>query len=80
MVKNGCSFTWPNHKKIAISFVINYEEGAENSPIYGDKFAENYGGEFIVNTKAAGQRNMSMESIDFFRNRVFCSPARHISL
>ena len=28
--------TWPDGSKIAVQFVLNYEEGAENSILHGD--------------------------------------------
>lgn len=31
---------WPNNAKVAISFVLNYEEGGERSLAYGDEFGE----------------------------------------
>ena len=30
------AFTWPNGKKVAINFAINYEEGTERNPLSGD--------------------------------------------
>ena len=30
------SFEWPNKSKLALQFVLNYEEGAENSILNGD--------------------------------------------
>lgn len=67
--KSGPDYVWPNNKKIAVNFVINYEEGAENSPIYGDEYAERYGGEFLSKSLPAGQRNMSMESLFEYGSR-----------
>ena len=32
--------TWPNSAKIAIQFVINYEEGGENCLLHGDPSSE----------------------------------------
>ena len=31
---------WPNNSKIALQFVLNYEEGAESSVLHGDKTSE----------------------------------------
>ncbi|KAJ3023573.1 hypothetical protein HKX48_002446 [Thoreauomyces humboldtii] len=33
-------FSWPNGAKIALSFVVNYEEGGENTPANGDTHSE----------------------------------------
>lgn len=64
------NFFWPNNAKIAINFVLNYEEGAELSPINGDVLAENSGADFPFMPKAKGQRNLSMESFYEYGSRV----------
>lgn len=61
---------WPNQAKLAINFVINYEEGAELSPANGDPQAEIYGGEFALQKKPAGQRHFSMESLYEYGSRA----------
>ncbi len=33
---------WPNNAKLAISFVLNYEEGGENSILNGDSQSETF--------------------------------------
>lgn len=59
---NPPSIEWPNQAKIAINFVINYEEGAELSPVNGDATAETDGSDFPFSKKPPGQRNYSIES------------------
>ncbi len=61
---------WPNKAKIAINFVINYEEGAELSPVNGDPQAEVYGSSFPFSVKPAGVRNYSIESFYEYGSRV----------
>ncbi len=61
---------WPNKAKIAINFVINYEEGAELSPINGDTEAETYGSDFPFGVRQPGQRNLSIESFYEYGSRV----------
>ena len=61
---------WPNQAKLAINFVINYEEGAELTPLNGDPRSEVYGGEFPLAVKPEGMRNMSMESIFEYGSRA----------
>lgn len=61
---------WPNRARLAINFVINYEEGAELSPVNGDKTAEIYGGEYPLASKPAGKRSLSMESIFEYGSRA----------
>ncbi|THW28630.1 glycoside hydrolase/deacetylase [Aureobasidium pullulans] len=40
--EKGHNPQWPNNAKIAVSFVINYEEGAENGVLNGDIHSENH--------------------------------------
>ena len=39
---NDSNFYWPNKSKLALQFVLNYEEGAENSIINGDEGSETF--------------------------------------
>ncbi|WP_115706971.1 polysaccharide deacetylase family protein [Legionella sainthelensi] len=66
----GKDFFWPNKAKVAINFVINYEEGSELSPINNDVQAETSGADFPFIPKAKGQRNLSMESFYEYGSRV----------
>lgn len=61
---------WPNKAKIAINFVINYEEGAELSPVNGDTEAEIYGSDFPFSKKKPGERSYSMESFYEYGSRA----------
>jgi len=56
-------FTWPGGAKLALSFVLNYEEGAENSVLHGDAGAETFLSEIINAAPVSGARHMSMESL-----------------
>ena len=53
---------WPNNSKIAVQFVLNYEEGGENSILHGDKSSEIFLSE-IIGAKAIKGRNINMESL-----------------
>jgi allantoinase len=64
------SIEWPKQARVAINFVINYEEGAELTPVNGDEFAETYGGEFPLALKPKGMRSMSQESIFEYGSRA----------
>lgn len=66
---NRPQFLWPGEKRVALNFVINYEEGAELSPINGDSIAECYGGEFLLQQGKQGQRDLSIESLYEFGAR-----------
>lgn len=53
---------WPNGARIAVQFVINYEEGAENSVLNGDKGSEAFLSE-MVGAASHPDRAMAMESL-----------------
>src|SRR5450830_1638306 len=53
---------WPQQARIAVQFVLNYEEGGENCVLHGDKASEQFLSE-IVGAAAYEARHMSMESI-----------------
>jgi len=54
---------WPNNARIAISFVLNYEEGAENSILHGDAGSEFFLSEMLNAEPIPGMRHVSMESL-----------------
>jgi putative urate catabolism protein len=54
---------WPGKARIAVQFVINYEEGGENCLLHGDKASEAFLSEIVGAMPWSGQRNMNMESI-----------------
>jgi putative urate catabolism protein len=53
---------WPGDARIAVQFVLNYEEGAESSVLHGDPASEQFLSE-IVGAPAFAARHMSMESV-----------------
>ena len=60
---------WPGKARIALQFVLNYEEGGENSVLHGDAGAEQFLSEMFNPPSVAG-RHMSMESIYEYGSRV----------
>jgi putative urate catabolism protein len=60
---------WPNQARIAVQFVLNYEEGAENSILHGDTGSEQFLSE-MFNPPAYAARHLSMESIYEYGSRV----------
>ena len=54
---------WPNGARIAVQFVINYEEGGENNILHGDAASEAFLSEIVGAAPWPGQRHMNMESI-----------------
>ncbi|MGV0035651.1 MAG: allantoinase PuuE [Candidatus Azotimanducaceae bacterium WSBS_2022_MAG_OTU7] len=60
---------WPGGARLALSFVINYEEGAENNILHGDQASETFLSE-IIGAKAYAARHMSMESMYEYGSRA----------
>ncbi|HWW79443.1 MAG TPA: polysaccharide deacetylase family protein, partial [Steroidobacteraceae bacterium] len=60
---------WPGGARIAVQFVLNYEEGAENSVLDGDPASEVFLSE-IVNAQPFPMRHMSMESLYEYGSRA----------
>jgi putative urate catabolism protein len=60
---------WPNDARVAVQFVLNYEEGAENSVLHGDKVSETFLSE-IIGAQAFEMRHMSMESLYEYGSRA----------
>lgn len=61
---------WPDKARIAVQFVINYEEGAENCILHGDKASEAFLSEIVGAQAHTGVRHMNMESIYEYGSRV----------
>ena len=66
---NSPKFNWGNNSKIAVQFVLNYEEGAENSVLNGDNQSEIFLSEIIGAEPVVGHRHMNMESIYEYGSR-----------
>jgi allantoinase len=60
---------WPGGARIAVQFVLNYEEGAENCVLDGDAGSEVFLSE-IINAQAFPMRHMSMESLYEYGSRA----------
>ncbi|HYA74754.1 MAG TPA: polysaccharide deacetylase, partial [Roseiarcus sp.] len=54
---------WPGEARVALQFVINYEEGGENNILHGDAASEAFLSEIVGAAPWPGQRHMNMESI-----------------
>jgi putative urate catabolism protein len=61
---------WPGNARIAVQFVLNYEEGGENAILHGDKASEAFLSEIIGAPALEGVRHMSMESIYEYGSRA----------
>ncbi|NQU57301.1 MAG: allantoinase PuuE [Rhodospirillales bacterium] len=61
---------WPGGARIAVQFVINYEEGGENNILHGDEGSEAFLSEIVGAASWPGQRHMNMESIYEYGSRA----------
>jgi putative urate catabolism protein len=59
----------PGGQRIAVQFVINYEEGGENCVLHGDAASETFLSE-IIGAQAYPDRHLSMESIYEYGSRA----------
>lgn len=60
---------WPGGARLALQFVLNYEEGGENCVLHGDDHAETFLSE-IAGAQPYPDRHLSMESIYEYGSRV----------
>ena len=60
---------WPGGARIAVQFVLNYEEGGENCVLHGDPASEQFLSE-MFNPAAYPERHMSMEGIYEYGSRA----------
>ena len=60
---------WPGGARLALQFVLNYEEGAENSVLHGDAGSEVFLSE-IIGAQSFAARHMSMESLYEYGSRA----------
>jgi putative urate catabolism protein len=61
---------WPGGARIAVQFVLNYEEGGENSVLHGDEGAETFLSDMVGAAQVTGARNMAMESLYEYGSRA----------
>jgi len=61
---------WPGEARVAVQFVVNYEEGGENNILHGDAASEAFLSEIVGAAAWPGQRHMNMESIYEFGSRA----------
>ena len=61
---------WPGDAHIALSFVLNYEEGGERCILHGDGESEAFLSEMVAAQPLPGARHMSMESLYEYGSRA----------
>jgi putative urate catabolism protein len=61
---------WPGGARLALSFVLNYEEGGERTPLEGDPESEAFLHEVVGAPPTAGRRNLNTESMFEYGSRA----------
>jgi Polysaccharide deacetylase len=61
---------WPKRARIAVQFVVNYEEGGENNILHGDAASEAFLSEIVGAAPWPSMRHMNMESIYEYGSRA----------
>ncbi|MBV8031168.1 MAG: allantoinase PuuE [Betaproteobacteria bacterium] len=61
---------WPGGARIALQFVLNYEEGGESAVLHGDPASEAFLSEIVAAQPIPGARHMSMESLYEYGSRA----------
>ena len=61
---------WPGGARLALQFVMNYEEGGENCVLHGDAASEAFLSESIGAEPLIGQRNLNIESVYEYGSRA----------
>ena len=67
--RNAPQANWPGFARIAVQFVLNYEEGGESCVLHGDPSSETFLSE-IIGAQAFEARHLSMESMYEYGSRA----------
>jgi allantoinase len=67
--RNPPHANWPGQARVAVQFVLNYEEGGENCVLHGDAGSEQFLSE-LFNPASYPDRHLSMEGIYEYGSRV----------
>ena len=68
--RNPPQANWPGGARVALQFVLNYEEGGENNILHGDAASEAFLSEIVGAVPWPGQRHINMESIYEYGSRA----------
>ncbi|NHN86201.1 allantoinase PuuE [Acetobacter musti] len=61
---------WPGQARVAVQFVINFEEGGENSVLHGDAGSEAFLSDMVGARSVPGARAVAMESLYEYGTRA----------
>ena len=68
--RNPPDARWPNGARIAVQFVLNYEEGGERCILHGDEASEAFLSDVLGTVPWPGQRHMNVESMYEYGSRA----------
>ena len=68
--RSRLQFEWPGGKRLALSLVVNYEEGGENCVLNGDESSEALNSDVVGAQPRLGRRNLAVESHYEYGSRV----------
>jgi peptidoglycan/xylan/chitin deacetylase (PgdA/CDA1 family) len=61
---------WPGGARVALQFVVNFEEGGENSILHGDAASEAFLSDVLGSQPWRGKRHMNVESMFEYGSRA----------
>src|SRR4051794_41815156 len=61
---------WPNSARVAVQFVVNFEEGGENSILHGDRASEAFLSDVLGAQPWPGRRHPNIESMFEYGSRA----------
>jgi putative urate catabolism protein len=61
---------WPEHARVAVQFVVNFEEGGENNILHGDRASEAFLSDVLGAQPWPGERHANMESMFEYGSRA----------
>src|SRR4051794_41939270 len=61
---------WPNSARVAVQFVVNFEEGGENNILHGDRASEAFLSDVLGAQPWPGQRHANIESMFEYGSRA----------
>ncbi|RMX66093.1 hypothetical protein DD238_001163 [Peronospora effusa] len=68
--RHGFDPKWPDDKKLALQFVLNYEEGGENCVLNGDAASEHLVSDIVGAVPYLNERHLNMESLYEYGSRA----------
>src|SRR3979490_667295 len=71
---------WPSGARVAVQFVVNYEEGGERNTLHGDATSEAFLSDVLGAQPWLGQRHMNVESMYEYGSRAgVCGGVRRVA-